>query len=196
MFTSPGRGQDAIYPLNPMKQRAPFNPIASVTRVATALALLSWSPDALAFPEFEADNAAIGQQACNGGGCWTNYMRIDDLNGDGHLDLTFANYSGFFSNGTPQELAIYFNDGSGNFPSVSGSAVGGFTGRIRQVAVGDIDNDGDLDIFAPDAQGSSADALFVNDGSGSFTERGCFASSGRADVQLRWGALRRRRQRR
>ena len=153
-----------------MKRRALFQPIASVTKVATALALLSWSPDALAFPEFEADDAAIGQQACNGGGCWTNYMRIDDLNGDGHLDLTFANYSGFFSQGSPQELAIYFNDGSGNFPNVSGSAVGGFTGRIRQVAVGDIDNDGDLDMYAPDAWSLAADALFVNDGSGNFTD--------------------------
>jgi MYXO-CTERM domain-containing protein len=141
-----------------------------VTKVATALAILSWSPDALAFPEFEADDAAIGQQACNGGGCWTNYMRIDDLNGDGHLDLTFANYSGFFSQGSAQELAIYFNDGSGNFPSVSGSAVGGFTGRIRQVAVGDIDNDGDLDMYAPDGWSLAADALFVNDGDGNFTD--------------------------
>lgn len=139
--------------------------------ISSALALLTVSAlpsQAQAFPEFESDDSALSSQACGGDGCWTNYLRIDDLDGDGDLDIAFANYSGFFGTGTAQELAIYFNDGTGGFDDVSAAAVGGFVGRVRQVAAADIDGDRDLDLFAPDGQGSALDVLFINDGDGNF----------------------------
>lgn len=90
-------------------------------------------------------------------------MLLADLDGDDDLDIVFTNYAGFFVSGTAQLLAIYENDGAGAFSLVSETAIGGHTGKHRQVAIGDIDGDGDLDIFAP-AGVEGGSALFVNAG--------------------------------
>ncbi len=112
---------------------------------------------------FDEQSGALDVQACEGSGCWTNHMLLADLDGDADLDIVFTNYSGFFDVGAAQLLAIYENDGAGNFSLVSETALGGHAGKHRQVAVGDIDADGDLDIFAPAARDGGS-ALFVNAG--------------------------------
>ncbi|NUO48094.1 MAG: VCBS repeat-containing protein [Polyangiaceae bacterium] len=106
--------------------------------------------------------AKLGTQPCNGSGCWTNYARVTDVDGDGDLDIVAVNCGGFFSNPSPQPLTVYTNDGAGNF--TNGSAVfGNYTAALRQVAFGDIDNDGDIDVYAPAAGQEQPDALFVNE---------------------------------
>lgn len=105
----------------------------------------------------------LGTQPCGGSGCWTNYARMTDVDGDGDLDLVAVNCGGFFSNPSPQLLTIYTNDGAGNFTD-SSTLLGSFVGSVRQVAFGDIDNDGDLDVYAPAAGQDQADALFVANG--------------------------------
>jgi len=114
------------------------------------------------------EQATSFSAACGGNdGCWTNHLRLTDLDGDGDLDVVFVNYADFFNGSTdPQELeplAVYENDGSGSFTNVSDTAVSDFVGSIRQVAIGDVDGDGDDDIFAPAGTGDGA-ALFINMG--------------------------------
>ncbi|MBC8072592.1 MAG: VCBS repeat-containing protein, partial [Deltaproteobacteria bacterium] len=118
---------------------------------------------------------AYGDQPCGGGGCYTNYMRLADLDGDGDLDVVYPN-----DGGVAQPLVIYANDGAAGFTDVSASAVGGHTGRVRQVAIGDIDGDGDLDMYAPEAT-ATVGAMFVNDGDGVFVDE--------ADVRLPAAAI-------
>jgi MYXO-CTERM domain-containing protein len=114
---------------------------------------------------------ALDPQACNGSGCWTNHIRVTDLDGDGDLDILLVNYPDFFQGGsTTQPLVVYENDGAGNFTNVSNTAVGNHAGTLRQVAVGDIDGDGDVDLYAPSGNGA-AHVLFVNDGAGVFTNQ-------------------------
>jgi MYXO-CTERM domain-containing protein len=128
------------------------------------LPLLSLAREARAELLFEDQgDAKLGTQPCGGQGCWTNYARVTDYDGDGDLDLVAVNCGGFFSNPTPQPLVFYTNDGAGNFTDGS-AAHGNFTGAVRQVAFGDIDNDGDLDFYAPAAGQEQLDALFINNG--------------------------------
>ena len=99
---------------------------------------------------------------------YTNQVAAGDLDGDGDLDLVFANGGNYATAGTPQPQRIYLNDGNGFFTDVSAARLN-FSGLCRGVSLGDIDNDGDLDLlFAQDF--SRRPALFRNNGSGFFTD--------------------------
>ncbi len=111
-------------------------------------------------------------QPCGGSGCYSNYVLMADLDGDGHLDLAFANGGGYYVPGKAEPLAIYRNDGKGHFTEMGATALGGFAGRLRQIAAGDVDGDGDLDLVALDSWAMQPDALFINQGSFVFKDEG------------------------
>ncbi|MFP6684041.1 MAG: VCBS repeat-containing protein, partial [Polyangiaceae bacterium] len=101
---------------------------------------------------------------------WTNYIRLADLDADGDLDVIVPNCGGFFSNPQAQPLRIYRNDGAFQFSDATNAFLGmNVVAAVRVVAVGDIDRDGDLDLFLPSAAGE-ADMLFVNAGQGQFSD--------------------------
>ncbi|MCH8343879.1 MAG: VCBS repeat-containing protein [Planctomycetes bacterium] len=99
---------------------------------------------------------------------YTNQLTIGDIDGDGDLDLIFANGGNFSSPGAPQPQRVYINNGSGVFTDESAARLG-FSGLCRGVELGDIDDDGDLDlIFAQDF--NRLPHLFTNNGNGFFTD--------------------------
>lgn len=125
---------------------------------ATTVEAPAFAPPAGLFAEVP---GAFEPQPCGGSGCYTNYLRVTDLDGDGDLDVVLPN-----SGSGDEPLVIWSNDGSGAFANTSLTTIaGGFAGHLRQIAIGDIDGDGDLDLAAPDATGDP-DHLFVNDGAG------------------------------
>jgi len=87
-------------------------------------------------------------------------VAVGDVNGDGHLDIVFANRFG------PNRLLL--NDGSGVFGDALPADFSAGGGNTRGVALGDVNNDDNLDIiFAlKDAQ----NRLLLNDGSGTFSD--------------------------
>ncbi len=92
-----------------------------------------------------------------------------DVDNDGDQDLFLAN-----SNGPkyPEKKwganTLFRNNGDGTFTDVSNQAGVTIETNSRGCTMGDIDNDGDLDIIVTN---SGEDALvFLNDGSGKFTE--------------------------
>ncbi len=140
--------------------------IKSLLGVCTLVAL--WPSVASAQLLFTDQGAASLPQSCNGSGCWTNYARVTDYDGDGDLDLVAVNCGGFFSNPTPQPLVLWENDGSGTFTDDS-AAIGSLSAPVRQVAFGDIDGDGDLDMYVPSAGNLQPDRLFVQTSPGAFS---------------------------
>lgn len=121
---------------------------------------------------FEDAPTAFDGQGCGGDGCWTNHLRLTDLDGDGDLDAIFPNASGFFASPGAQPLEIWQNDGSGGFALATDALLGGpVVAPIRVVAVGDVDGDGDRDIVAPSAAGLP-DRLFVQQPDGAFVDEG------------------------
>lgn len=123
------------------------------------LAAISAPATASATTYFEEE----GGNPLGSAGNWTNYLSLADLTGNGQLDLVVPNCGGFFGPPSAQPLRVFINDGGSFSPTELGSAA------VRVVAIGDIDNDGALDVYAPSA-GGQADKLFINDGSGGLTD--------------------------
>jgi hypothetical protein len=92
-----------------------------------------------------------------------------DVDNDGYLDLFLANSSG---PGYPEAKwganTLLHNNGDGTFTDVSKESGVDIQTNSRGATMGDIDNDGDLDILV---NNSWEDTLvFLNDGHGHFTE--------------------------
>ncbi|MBD2704464.1 leucine-rich repeat domain-containing protein [Spirosoma sp. BT702] len=86
---------------------------------------------------------------------------VGDLDGDGDLDIVTAN---IYSN----NISVRLNDGLGNFipHSTNPEILVGL--NPYNVALGDVDGDGDLDMLAPNV-GDDNLSVLLNNGSGSFT---------------------------
>src|SRR5438477_204406 len=108
-------------------------------------------------------------------GDYSNSVTIGDIDGDGDLDIIFANGGGYSSATAPQILRIYINNGTGIFTDESVARTGGLSYRARGVVVqpmdiifGDIDGDFDLDLRIA-SRGSNGSKLWRNNGMGVFT---------------------------
>jgi hypothetical protein len=100
-----------------------------------------------------------------------------DIDDDGDQDL-FAAYSDILRrNNIPPARTewsqLYRNDGNWKFVRTEGQAFGDSAYSAIMAALGDIDNDRDLDLFLGHFGGR--DAIFLNDGAGHFTKDDRFA---------------------
>ncbi len=115
-------------------------------------------------------------ESLGAGAAWLDY------DGDGVLDLYLANGSAHdrpANGGEPNRL--YRGNGRGGFEDVTERAGLGHRGWGYGVAVGDIDNDGDPDLYVTNL---AADVLYRNEGDGTFSD--VTAAAGLGDAS--WGA--------
>ncbi len=104
-------------------------------------------------------------------GCYTNFLVVSDLEGDGDMDIVFANGGGYYQIGSAEPSVVYLNDGKGGFRDATQSSFGGASSRLRQVAVADVDGDGDKDIYQPGGYGLDLDKLWIQTKPGMFEDK-------------------------
>jgi Tol biopolymer transport system component/formylglycine-generating enzyme required for sulfatase activity len=90
---------------------------------------------------------------------------LGDLDGDSDLDAVVTNWDAEKDNWL-SDASVWLNDGTGNFSKNQGNLGGD---EVFNLALGDLNGDGELDIFFA---AISFDTVWLNDGNGSFTDTG------------------------
>ena len=102
---------------------------------------------------------------------WTNKVELADLDGDGLIDLLFANGGNYSEPGTPEPNRVFFNRGPGErFEERTEQVLGPTPDLARVIKVRDLDADGNADIFVGTTYQTQS-RLFLGTGGGSFRER-------------------------
>jgi len=99
---------------------------------------------------------------------YSNQLSFCDVDGDGDLDVAFADGQVYSSQGAALRARLYINDGTGSFTDESNARIP-VTGWYRGVEFGDVDRDGDWDMLLAN-DFNKQPVLLINDGTGVFTD--------------------------
>jgi hypothetical protein len=102
---------------------------------------------------------------------WTNKVELADLDGDGLLDLLFANGGDYSEPGEPELNRVFLNRGPGMpFEEATERVLGTRPDLTRVTEARDFDADGSIDVFVGNTY-QTASRLFMGTGAGEFVER-------------------------
>ncbi len=101
---------------------------------------------------------------------WTNRAEVADLDGDGDIDILFANGGDYSEPGVPEPLRVFLNEGdSVPFREVTRDIFGDDTFLARVVKVRDLNKDSLPDIFIGTTYETQS-RLYLNRGNGIFED--------------------------
>ncbi|WAS93873.1 FG-GAP repeat domain-containing protein [Nannocystis punicea] len=139
-------------------------PKSMLQLLTVAGALLGASP-AWAAPWEDATAMTIGTTSE-----WSNKVELADINGDGLVDILFANGAGYASPEAPEPNRAFLNQGPGMpFTEVSDEVFGPESDFTRAIKVRDLDGDGNVDLIVANTFETQS-RLYLGDGQGGFTE--------------------------
>ena len=102
-------------------------------------------------------------------GQWTNKVELADINGDGRVDILFANGGDYETPGTPVVSRVFLNQGSGNmFKEVTQEVFGPVGMLARVIKVRDVNGDEQPDILVGTTFQTQSQ-LYLADGAGKFS---------------------------
>jgi len=100
---------------------------------------------------------------------WSNKVELADINGDGLVDVLFANGGEYEMRGVPEASQVFLNQGPDEaFKEVTEEVFGPTLGWVRVIKVRDVNNDGQPDIIKG-ATFQSQSQLYLSEGLGKFT---------------------------
>ncbi|HEY0138204.1 MAG TPA: VCBS repeat-containing protein [Nannocystis sp.] len=100
---------------------------------------------------------------------WSNKVELADINGDGLVDILFANGAGYSTPGGAEQSRVFVNQGAGKpFMDVS-AEVFPDPGQTRVIKVRDLDADGNVDIVVGNTFETQS-WLYMGDGMGGFID--------------------------
>ena len=100
---------------------------------------------------------------------YTNSLELADINGDGRVDILFANGGGYEEPEDPEFSRVFLNEGPGKmFKEVTKKVLGPEPMiAARAIRVADLNNDGNMDI-AVGTSYQTQSQLYIGDGKGNF----------------------------
>ncbi len=111
----------------------------------------------------DATERTIGQT-----GEWTNKVELADVDGDGRVDLLFANGEAYDSPGRPTSSRVFLDRGpERSFQEVTRQLLGPTSGWVRVIKVRDVNGDGRSDVVLG-ATFETQSQLYLASGSGHF----------------------------
>ncbi len=100
---------------------------------------------------------------------WSNKVELADINGDGLVDILFANGAGYSSPKGAEQSRVFLNQGAGKMFKEVSAEVFPKTGQTRVIKARDINEDGFVDLVVGNTYESQS-WLYLGDGKGGFTD--------------------------
>lgn len=144
----------------------PGRPSSSDSSASSGANAASSSPESSPFKGAWIDATA---DALGVTGDWTNKVELADIDGDGDVDILFANGGDYDTAGKPVASRVFMNNGAGKFQDATQRVFGKTKALARVIKVADVNGDSAPDVVLGTTYDSQS-RLFLGSSAGGWTD--------------------------